>query len=150
MAVDTGWTCTNCGSDGGHPIENKLGSFTQFDPRYTTGYCDVCTTANPDKPRKTARPTNQMIQSEHFNREKFTEKKERDKLTQLVKAFSAGGSHVQMSDPDIYQLATLAEKYGSPGFAVQPATRAAAEKYANTTVLQQTINRRRKNEKKRR
>ena len=128
----TEWVCTNCGSSGAHPIENKLGSFTQFDDRYTTGYCDVCSVANPEKPRKTPRPTHTLIKADHFDHDKFVTTKEKAELANLVRAFAGGGSSIQMSDQQTFRLVTLYDKYGAPGFIIQPWVRAAAEKYAST------------------
>ncbi len=120
------WVCTKCGSAGAHPLPG----FTQLDDRYTTGYCDVCTVAVPDKPRKGPRPTSELIAAAHFDRAAFTEHSEKVTLAKLVHKYANGKANVSMSDRECWMLVSLFDKWGAPGFGVTDSLRKVADQYA--------------------
>lgn len=130
----TGWVCSDCGGDRAKPIEDpKFGRMTQFDDRYNVGYCDDCNDPNPTKPRKTPRPTHPLVRADVFDRAKWEEKREREKLKTLIQMFAAGKDKVQMSDIEVERLVTLYDKYQPPGFVVPGSIREAADAYRKST-----------------
>jgi hypothetical protein len=125
------WVCTACGSDGGQPVGGGVfGAFAQLDARYTEGYCDVCSVANPSKPRKTPRPTNQLIRADLFDHEAFVIRKEKEKLGKLVRLVASGGSNIQLTDAECYTIVTLFGKYGWPGYEPSESIVKGAAKYS--------------------
>jgi len=118
------WVCTKCGTEGGTPLPGRR----QMDDRYAEGYCDSCSVANPPKPRKTPRPTSVLITAEAFDRDEFERRREVAILKALVAEFAAGGAHVQMTDPHVFQLVTLYDKHGFAGFDLPASVRADYEK----------------------
>lgn len=124
------WVCTNCGSEGAAPISHEVfGSFTQFDKRYTMGYCDTCSDPNPKKPRKTPRPTHRIVLLSAFNREEFERRKDMERLGALVRQVSNSGSNVQLAEQDAIALVSLFDQYGYAGFRMPESIRDGVEKH---------------------
>ena len=125
MDESTRFFCVGCGVDQPRPA-----GFTQMDDRYAVGFCDTCT---DNKPRKTARPKSQFIRADLFDRDKWTEQKERATLRKHVTALGSAGNGLQlMSDRAIWEMVTLFDKYGSPGWSPSPEIRGFAESYGRS------------------
>lgn len=122
------WYCGTCGSPGAYPVGGRLGAFTSFDPRYTTGYCDTCSDPNPTKPRKNPRPTTQIILESAFDPTRFRVAKDKEKLGNLVRAI-ASKEHVQLTDLECWTLCDLWDRYGYPGYEPNESIRKGAAKY---------------------
>lgn len=118
------WTCADCGTPGAKPLGgDKIGSFTTFDSRYTTGYCDTCSVPFPKTPRKTPRKISRLVRSDAFDRERFTVEREKAQLKELVQLFAAGKDKVQLTEKQSVDLIRLVDKYGSPGFVLPDSVR---------------------------
>jgi hypothetical protein len=121
------WTCADCGTPGAKPVEGAFGSFSTFDPRYTTGYCDACTVPFPKTPRKTPRKMSRLVRSDVFDPAAFEAQQEKAKLKGLIQLFAAGRDKVQVTDAQARDLIRLIDKYGSPGFHLPDHVRAQIE-----------------------
>ncbi len=126
------WVCSKCGSPGATPIPGML----QFDPRYTTGYCDTCSDPHPKKPRKTPRPVSPLVRADAFDRDAWTTRREKEELTGLVKDWNVGlrpdgkgGTMNSMPEAQVIRLVYLYDRHGAPGFHLPESARDGADKY---------------------
>ncbi len=118
------WICSRCGTGGATPL-----GVTRIDARYTVGYCNICSVAEPAKPRKGPRPTHDLVRGDAWQPELFVERTERAKLAKLIRKFAAGKDKIQMTDREVWLLVSLWDHWRPAGFEPTQSLRTAAAAY---------------------